>query len=125
MTTHSWLQMAADESRHHPWALGSVLRKYMEVESLTDVGLASELRCSPDTVWRLSLCRRPAADRFRADVAAICSRFGIEVGRLVAVIRRVEAVDALGAVTSAESDEATDDAMLLAARDRGDPEDGT
>lgn len=120
MTSRDWLTTAADESRHHEWALGGVLRKYADIEALTDTGLANELGCSLDTIRRLCLCRRPTQDRLEADIAVICERFGIDPGRIVALIRRVQAVEALGSGAGADEEH---DAMLLAARDRDDPKD--
>ena len=64
---------------------------------------------------RLRLCGspRPDADQFRADVAAIAGRFGIEPATLAEVVRRGQALARLRAPQPGE----VCPGFLLAARD--------
>jgi hypothetical protein len=96
-----------------PFFLASLLKVYAEGERMDDTGLAAALGCGPDALTRLRLCRRPRDDAkgFRADVTQIAAHCGLDEGRLLAVLRRAEALRALAAAQAGTR------GVLLAARD--------
>ena len=117
MTNPEWLKTAARRSAHETWMLGHVFEKYRKLEGRSPEELAAELGCSLEVLHWLSLCRRPADEKFTEHVFAIAKRFALDPLRLAAVLRHVEVVDALTAPS--ESGVAADeDALVLAARDR-------
>jgi hypothetical protein len=96
--------------------LASALADYARGERLGEGELAAVLGCPPEVLTPLRLCRRPHGDasRFRRDVDRIAAQFGIAPEVLAQVLRRSDAITALGA--GAESGLGT----LMAARDRTD-----
>ncbi len=98
-----------------PEFLASVLAEYARSETLDDAGLATALGCPTADLTRLRLCGspRPGAEHFRADVAAIANRFGIDPNVLVAIVRRGQSLSRLRAGQSSE----VSPGFLLAARD--------
>lgn len=117
MTNPDWLARAAWRSSHEDWTLGHVFERYRKIEGHSPDELAAELGCSLEVLHWLSLCRRPDSDRFTEHVFEIANRFALEPVRLVAVLRRVEVMDALAERPEGET-VATDDSLQLAARDR-------
>lgn len=115
----SWLAHAAQRSRIEPWTVGRLLSTCNELESISDEELATELGCDPQTLHWLYLCRAPSQERFAGDIARIAQRFGLDAHRLAAVVRRAEALSALGA----SGHDAGERELLLAARDHEDGED--
>lgn len=111
--TPSWLDHAARHSSERPWTLGAVLEEYSRVEGVTRAETASFLGCDVDSLAWLSLCRKPAPDRFLEDVSRIAERFQIDGFKLAQLIRRVDAIVVLRRTTTAE-----EETLLLAARDR-------
>jgi hypothetical protein len=112
-----WLDSAARRAQEEPWTLGCRLSRLAELEGGASGDIAAELNCDPVTVQWIFLCRCPSAERFAQDVERIASRFSLDVKRLAALVRRADAVVALGAYTQDASE-----SILLAARDREDPE---
>jgi hypothetical protein len=96
-----------------PFFLAALLKVYAASEHLDDAGLAAALGCRPDALTGLRLCRAPRAEPrdFRADVARIADYFGLDEARLLAVLRRAEALRALAAAQAGTR------GLLLAARD--------
>ncbi|MET0405710.1 MAG: hypothetical protein ABW123_25040, partial [Cystobacter sp.] len=78
--------------------------------------LAAELGCSRETLDWLALCRRPDEGRFAEDLRVITDRFQLAPLPLVRLIRRVESLEAF----SPGEEKASDQPMVLAARDRED-----
>ena len=117
MTNPEWLKAAARRSAHETWMLGHVFEKYRELEGRSEEELSAELGCSLEVLHWLSLCRRPEGEKFTEHVFAIAKRFEVESLRLVAVLRRVEVVDALTARPGGGG-AADEDPLQLAARDR-------
>jgi hypothetical protein len=113
-----WLDSAALRAQEERWTLGCRLSRLAELEGGSTGDIAAELNCDAVTVRWIFLCRRPAEESFTQDVERIASRFSLDVKRLAALIRRAEAVAALGADTHDASE-----SILLAARDRQDSED--
>ena len=97
-----------------PAFLAWTLARFRSAERLDDDGLARWLGIDPGQVRWLGLCRRPRPERFAADTRAIAERFGVEPSRLAALIRQVEALDALGGAVDQDA------GVLAAARDRED-----
>ena len=116
MTNPKWLKVAVQHSVQHTWTLGYVFAQYQKYEGKSAEELAAELGCSMDVLDRVSLCRRPAADRFAEHLRLIEKRFEVEPRRLAAVIRRVEVLDVLPPGEEGE-ERPGEDSVLLAARD--------
>jgi len=115
----SWIAHAAQRAGAEPWTLGHLLSRYCDMEGTSDANLATELGCAPDTLRWLYLCRVPSPARFGEDVERIAQRFGLDVHRLAALVRRADALAALGA----PGHDAGERELLMAARDREDGED--
>jgi len=116
MTNPSWLEAAARRSGQEAWTLGRVFEQYRKIEECTSEALAAKLGCSLEVLGWLSLCRRPQGENFKSHVLAISKRFAVDSTRLVAVLRRVEVLEALA--TRAEKGSTEEDVLLIAARDR-------
>lgn len=96
MTRHNeWLGLAAHRSTEHSWTLGVVFEQYCRLENIPRAELATLLGCSLDSLAWLSLCRRPAADRFADDVSRLSERYSIDPSKLALVVRRIDVVGAL------------------------------
>lgn len=102
-----------------PLFLATALAEYARSEAMDDAGLAAALGCAVADLARLRLCRVPRAspEDFRADIAAVAARFGIDPPVLTAAVRRGQALARLRAATPA----AAEPGWLLAARDDTEP----
>jgi hypothetical protein len=89
------LDRAAARARTRPAFLGWVLARYEDLESLGEDRLREQLGVSAADWPRLQLCLRPQGDVFLQDVTQIASAFGLDRGTLAALIRRVDAVEAV------------------------------
>ncbi len=98
-----------------PLFLASALAEYARSEQLDDEALARALGCTRSDLTRLQLCGVPRADaeQFRADIATIAARFGIECDTLAAMVRRGQSLARL----RSKQAEAAEPGFLLAARD--------
>lgn len=87
------------------------LRKYLEIERISEKKLCSELNCSIEAYYKLALCKAPDfnALNFITRLKNISKYTGIEVWGLSRIIKRVNTIHAFS-----ETD-AT--AYLMAARD--------
>jgi hypothetical protein len=96
-----------------PFFLAALLSIYANSEGLDDAALAGALGCRSEELTGLRLCRAPRAapEGFRADVARIAEHFGLDEGRLIGVVRRGQALQALAAAPAGTR------GVLLAARD--------
>lgn len=103
---------------HDPFFLAWALRVYAESEAMGDLELASFLGGESDGLPALRLCRRPssASPAFREELRAIAGRFGLKSEALAEVLRRGEALESLRA--------AEGEGLLMAARDRPEPDEG-
>ena len=90
-----------------PFYLGWYLARYSEMMAVDIADVAGELGCLPEVMNTMSLCRAPRTEppHFREDVEAVANRFQVRADRLANMVRHVQA--------------STDEAVLLAARDRG------
>jgi hypothetical protein len=115
------LEALARRVEGDPFFLASVLSAYAGGERLDDGGLAAALGCRPADLPRLRLCRAPCetAPGFGADVDNISAHFGLDAGRLAAVVRRGQWVLRLRADAAALRPHG----LLLAARDAGPADD--
>lgn len=102
-----------------PFFLASAFAEYARGNGLDDAGLAQRLGCAAATLALLRLCRRPdgASSAFRADVARIADRFGIDGTILAQIVRWADAVAGLRAASAAAAGQG-ECGTLLAARDR-------
>jgi hypothetical protein len=72
---HGNLARLADD----PLLLAHPLALYQRRHGLGDLALAAELHCDPSALTLLRVCWMPrAGERFGADVAAVCGRFGCD-----------------------------------------------
>jgi hypothetical protein len=102
----------ADRVRDDPQFLASALHLYGRSEGLDSEGVAAFLDCSVETLGPLALCLRPREHDFGGDVGRIAERFGLDAAALAAVVRRADALAALGRERRSEA------GSLMAARDR-------
>jgi hypothetical protein len=108
------LTRLAGQAASDPAYFGWLLDRYRASEGLSTSALAALLRIGEDSLPNLSLCLRPRAERFAADVLAVATHVGADATVLAALVRHVDAVDAMatGGRGAAES------GFLLAARAR-------
>jgi hypothetical protein len=81
---------AARRAIDRPFFLAGALHTYQEENGLSDTELADFLGCRPEDLPRLALCRQPVESSFLKDVTHLASRFGLNGGRLAALIRDIE-----------------------------------
>ncbi|QSQ14826.1 hypothetical protein [Myxococcus landrumensis] len=118
MSPLDWLEAAARRSSLESWTLGHAFERYRELEERTPAQLAEDLGCTQEQVQWLALCHRPEeGEGFAEQVGQLAKRFEVDLLRLTRVLRRVEVMDALQ-LAGADGEEAGEDAVLLAARDR-------
>ncbi len=98
-----------------PFFLAAPLAEFARSEGLDDAGLADALGCPMSDLTHVRLCRapRPTPDDFRADVAAVATRFGLDPAALAAAVRRGQSLARLRAAHAG----AAEPGLLLAARD--------
>jgi hypothetical protein len=107
------LHRAGNRARLRPAFLGWVLARYGDLESPPVGSLREQLGVSAEDWPRLQLCLRPRAEAFLPDVTQIANAFGIDRAFLAAIIRRVDAVEAVR-----EREQPGQAGSLLAARTR-------
>lgn len=110
------LAYAAHRAKAHPHYLGWVLARYSQLENITEPELAIILGITSHDLARLSLCLRPRADCFAADVEHISATFNLDAGRLAQLVRFVESIDAMAGPDT--STVAAESGLLMAARAR-------
>lgn len=81
--------------RHDSLFLASALWDYARSEVLDQQRLAARLDCTPETLGRLALCRRPRGDSLIEDIERIAYRFQIHADVLLEIVRRADALGAL------------------------------
>jgi len=115
MSNH--LETLARRLEGDPFFLACALKGFARSEQMDDTALATALRCSPETLTMLRLCRAPELDRFKADIDAIVARFNVDADVLVRAVRRGQALVSLQSRQLEQTG-----GMLLAARDDDRPE---
>lgn len=102
-----------------PSFLANPLAEFARSEALDDAGLARALGCDAGTLTRVKLCRtpQPDPDGFRADVAAVATRFGLDAAVLTNAVRRGLSLSRLRGARAT----AGEPGFLLAARDEPPP----
>ena len=73
-----------------PFFFAHLLAAYQAAEAADDAALAANLGCRLEDLPMIRLCRAPREDGpgLRADVAVLCERYGLDPGRIAAVIKR-------------------------------------
>ena len=96
--------------------LAHSLLVYRTHQGWDETQLADYLGCPPATLALLGLCRRPRPEpaHFRDDIRTISQRFALDPARLAALVRWVDAIEALQAGSQAG---VLDSGLLAAARD--------
>jgi hypothetical protein len=89
------IRRAAERARARPEFLGWVLARYEELKMQPGESLREPLRVAEEDWPRLQLCLRPRPEAFLDDVTRIAAAFGADRSALAAVVRRVEAVEAV------------------------------
>jgi hypothetical protein len=76
---------------------GAFLFAFQQQEKLGKDGLLRHLETTPELLTRLALCRRPVSDspNFIQEIRQISEFTQIDAGILAAILRQVEALDAL------------------------------
>ena len=102
-------------ARSDGFFLGKALSDYQAASHIDDAALAAELRCAPETLSRLVLCRWPddRGPRFAQEVREIAAFAPCDADALIRMLRQVAAVRGFqqGSVGSTQG-------LLMAARDR-------
>jgi hypothetical protein len=110
-----------EKAQDDDFFLGKALSEFQEASVLDAAGLAATLRCAPQALDRLALCRWPD-DRdasFVQEVRAIASFAQCDGDALIQVLRQVAAMRALRDLSVSSPD-----GLLMAARDRHEGEPG-
>jgi hypothetical protein len=96
--------------------LGNIIAEFKAFNKLSDLDIADYLKCTPDALKRLALCRLPddREDRFRDDINHISLHVKCNADKLIALIRQVNTLRAL----RGDSTEHAGSSVLMAARDR-------
>ena len=119
MTKH--LEFLAKQAEVRPTYLAHPLRQFAVSESLDDAALAAALKCSPENLTMIRLCRSPEPDRFTADIVDVATRFNADAEVLAMAVHRGQVIERMR-----ERQPEQTGSMLLAARDddRPDPDTG-
>ena len=111
------LESLALRLERDPFFLACPLAGYARSESLDDAALAAAMKCSLESLTMIRLCRSPDADRFKADIDAVATRFNADADVLALAVRRGQVL----ATLQSRQPEQTG-GMLLAARDDDRPD---
>jgi hypothetical protein len=125
------LAALAERASQAPEFFAAVLAAFQRQENLTREGILKRLQTTPELLARLALCRRPKSDSasFCEDIRKIADFTDIDPVALVAMVRQVDALEALSAqgkivcLNAAGNGKPTDiqSRLLAAARDRERP----
>jgi hypothetical protein len=97
MTSESSFYSLAQRVIQMPEFFGAVLHRFRQQENLSEQDVILRLRTTRAMLARLALCRLPNSNNpeFLAQMRKIAAFTRIDVERLTAILRQVEAVDAL------------------------------
>jgi hypothetical protein len=103
-----------------PFFLAHPLAEFARSERLDDPALAARLGCRVEDLALVRLCRapRPGPAEFRADIAAVAARFGLDAGKLAAAVRHGQG---LATLRDAPRPAVADVGAVIAARDTEPP----
>jgi hypothetical protein len=103
-----------------PFFLAHPLAEYARSERLDDPALAARLGCRAEGLTLVRLCRapRPGPAEFRADIAAVATRFGLDAAKLAAAVRHGQGLATLRGTPRPASAEL---GTVIAARDAEPP----
>lgn len=90
------------------------LEEYIKIEQTSEENIISDLKCSLEDYYKLSLCKISEINstEFLSDLNAISSYIKIPILELNRIIKRVEAINKLSSSNFV-------DGNLMAARDKG------
>jgi hypothetical protein len=95
-----------------PDSMSWVIERYKEIEKVDDSAVQRLLGVSENAYYHLALCNRPRSDLFKSDIESLAEHIGIEERSLLALVRRVEALEAFRYYTAAGGGQ-----VVAAARD--------
>jgi len=127
MSSKSSFYLLARRIIQMPEFFGAVLYRFRQQENLTEQDVLHQLGTTPAMLDRLALCRLPDSNspEFLAQMRQIAAFTKIDVELLIALLRQVEAVDALARPRNIirldrpnETTSSFESGLLTAARDR-------
>ena len=107
------LENLARRLENDPFFLACPLKLFAESAGLAEREIATQLRCSVETLVRVRLCRAPLpeSEQFRKDIARIAETYQVDALALTDAVRRGQAIWHL------RQEQAGGARTLLAARD--------
>lgn len=111
------MQLLARKASEKGQFLGRILTNYAEENGLEMSDVASRLKCPPENVSILALCKIPRSSTqfFGLDVRSISDYAGCDAGELANLLRECSTLEAMRKVGGASD---SNDGMLMAARDK-------
>ncbi len=113
------LEVLASKASSNEQFLGSLLANFAADNGLEMSDVASKLKCPPENVAILSLCKVPreSTQFFHLDVRGISEYSGCDAGELANLVREYRALDAMRQFNQSDT---SYESMLMAARDKKD-----
>ena len=114
-----YLEVLANKANGNDQFLGSLLAIIAAQDGLKMADVASRLKCPPENVAILSLCKVPrdSAQFFHVDVRDISAYSGCDAGELANIVREYRAISAMRQFNQSDN---SYESMLMAARDKKD-----
>src|SRR5437870_1929663 len=112
--TAALLLRAARRANARDQFMGSLLRRFQEMEDYNELQIAEKLGIQASYFPRLALCLRPRRNNFADDVTAISLRFNCDAARLANLIRVVESAEVMQMAETGTRETG----LLIAARKR-------
>ncbi len=116
------IEQLAQRLADDPFFLAAALHRFAASAGLDDSALAVRLRCAPEVLTLLRLCRMPRSESpaFGRDVDTIAARFGLDGDALAEMVRYGQGLLRFQARPAPASPEAP--GFLMAARDQPPPQ---
>ena len=113
------LELANKKAANDDEFIGFILKKYAEIESLSEEDVRAKLNCSLEDYYRLSLCKTPEVNStgFVEQLNRIATHSNVSMMELNTLIKRV--------VSILKFSNAGSNSFLMAARDKGKDTDKT